>query len=109
MVEFRRPLRHNPCRLAKRPTIRDPRRRRHLALSGKIKAATEAREDSAFRIIVRTDVIGTMPIEEYQGDNHIEQVVERSNAYAAAGADAIFIMAAARRGLSRDARIAMAS
>ena len=62
-------------------------------MCGKIKAATEAREDRAFRIIVRTDVIGTMPLEEYQRDNHIEQVVERSNAYAAAGADAIFVMA----------------
>lgn len=62
-------------------------------MCGKIRAATEARTDKAFKIIVRSDVIGTMAIEEYYRDNYIEQVVERSNAYAAAGADSIFVMA----------------
>ena len=62
-------------------------------MCGKIKAATEARSDGAFKIIARCDVIGTMAIEEYRRGNHIEDVVERSNAYAAAGADAIFVMA----------------
>ncbi len=62
-------------------------------MCGKIEAAVDARTDKNFKIIVRTDVIGTVPIEEYYRDNYIEKVVERSNAYAAAGADAIFVMA----------------
>jgi 2-methylisocitrate lyase-like PEP mutase family enzyme len=62
-------------------------------MCGKIRAAVEAREDSDFMIIARSDVIGTVPLEQYYSENMIEEVIRRSNAYRAAGADAIFIMA----------------
>ena len=62
-------------------------------MCGKIKAAIDARTDKDFKIIARSDVIGTVAIDEYYRGNYIDKVVERSNAYAAAGADAIFIMA----------------
>ena len=62
-------------------------------MCGKIRAATDAREDPSFKIIARSDVIGTVPLDEYYGAGMIEQVVERSNAYTEAGADAIFVMA----------------
>ncbi len=62
-------------------------------MCGKVKAALDAREDPNFKIIVRSDVIGTVPLEEYHRERLIEEVVERSNAYAKAGADAIFVMA----------------
>lgn len=62
-------------------------------MCGKIRAATEAREDADFMIIARSDVIGTVPRDQYYREKMIEEVVKRSNAYARAGADAIFIMA----------------
>jgi 2-methylisocitrate lyase-like PEP mutase family enzyme len=62
-------------------------------MCGRIRAAIDAREDPGFKIIARSDVIGTVPLEEYYRAGMIEQVVERSNAYAEAGADAIFVMA----------------
>ena len=62
-------------------------------MCGKIKAALEARQDPNFKIIVRSDVIGTVPLAEYYREQMIEGVVQRSNAYAEAGADAIFVMA----------------
>ncbi len=51
-------------------------------MCGKIKAAVDARTDRNFKIIARSDVIGTVPLEEYHRDNHLQKVVERSNAYA---------------------------
>jgi 2-methylisocitrate lyase-like PEP mutase family enzyme len=62
-------------------------------MCGKIKAAVLARKDPNFLIIARSDVIGTVTLEEYRKKNMIDEVVKRSNAYAKAGADAIFIMA----------------
>lgn len=62
-------------------------------MCGKIKAAIEARQDPNFKIIVRSDVIGTVPLREYYHERMIEEVIRRSNAYAEAGADAIFVMA----------------
>ncbi|MCL5072453.1 MAG: isocitrate lyase/PEP mutase family protein [Actinobacteria bacterium] len=62
-------------------------------MCAKIKAATDSRSDPDFMIIVRSDVIGTVAREKYYSDNMIEEVVERSNAYTEAGADAIFVMA----------------
>ncbi len=62
-------------------------------MCGKIEAAVSVREDPDFQIIARTDVIGTMPLQQYYQDNMMEDVVRRSNAYAEAGADAIFVMA----------------
>ena len=62
-------------------------------MCGKIEAAVEAREDPDFMVIARTDVIGTVPLEEYYQENKMEEVVERLNAYLAAGASAAFIMA----------------
>lgn len=62
-------------------------------MCGKIEAAVGARNDSDFLIIARSDVVGTVPRERYHQENLIEEVVRRSNAYAAAGADAIFVMA----------------
>jgi 2-methylisocitrate lyase-like PEP mutase family enzyme len=62
-------------------------------MCGKIRAAIDAREDPNFKIIARSDVIGTVPLETYYRENMMEEVVQRSKAYAEAGADAIFIMA----------------
>jgi 2-methylisocitrate lyase-like PEP mutase family enzyme len=62
-------------------------------MCGRIRAGIDAREDSSFKIIVRSNVIGTVPIERYYQDGLIEEVVRRSNAYAAAGADVIFVNA----------------
>jgi 2-methylisocitrate lyase-like PEP mutase family enzyme len=62
-------------------------------MCGKIRAALDARQDPDFKIIVRSDVIGTVPQDVYYREGMMEEVVRRSNAYAAAGADAIFIMA----------------
>ena len=62
-------------------------------MCGKIRAAIDARSDPNFQIIARSDVIGTVTLEEYYREGLIEQVVARSNAYAEAGADAIFVMA----------------
>ena len=62
-------------------------------MCGKIRAAKDARLDPNFRIIARTDVIGTVPLEEYYREGMMEEVVGRSRAYADAGADAIFVMA----------------
>ncbi len=62
-------------------------------MCGKIEAAVKARSDPDFLIIARSDVIGTVGREQYYGENLMEEVVRRSNAYAEAGADAIFVMA----------------
>jgi 2-methylisocitrate lyase-like PEP mutase family enzyme len=62
-------------------------------MCGKIRAAVSARTDKNFKIIARSDVIGMVGKEAYYRERHIEQVVARSKAYAAAGADAIFVMA----------------
>src|SRR5437870_2364452 len=37
-------------------------------MKGKIKAAIEARDDPDFLIIARSDVVGTVPIEEFKGN-----------------------------------------
>jgi 2-methylisocitrate lyase-like PEP mutase family enzyme len=62
-------------------------------MCGKIRSAVSARRNSAFTIIVRTDVIGTVSRQEYYSQNLMEEVVRRSNAYVRAGADAVMIMA----------------
>ena len=62
-------------------------------MCGKIEAAVAARNDPNFQIIARSDVIGTVPREQYHRERLIEEVVRRSNEYARAGADAIFAMA----------------
>jgi 2-methylisocitrate lyase-like PEP mutase family enzyme len=62
-------------------------------MCGKIEAAVDARTDDDFQIFARTDVIGSMPLEEYYEKNKMEEVVERLNAYHEAGADAAFVMA----------------
>jgi 2,3-dimethylmalate lyase len=62
-------------------------------MCGKIKAAIDAREDPNFKIIVRSDVIGTVARDQYYREQMIDEVVMRSNVYARAGADAIFVMA----------------
>jgi 2-methylisocitrate lyase-like PEP mutase family enzyme len=61
--------------------------------AGKIRAARDARENSDFMIIARTDVIGTVERDRYYAEKRMDEVVRRSNAYLAAGADAAFIMA----------------
>jgi 2-methylisocitrate lyase-like PEP mutase family enzyme len=63
---------------------------------GKIRAARDARENPDFMIIARTDVIGTMERDRYYAEKRMDEVVRRSNAYLAAGADAAFIMALTR-------------
>jgi len=68
-------------------------------MCGKIEAAVKAKSDPDFQIIARSDVIGTVTLEQYYADNMMERVVERSNAYAEAGADAIFVMALNEREL----------
>ncbi len=60
-------------------------------MCGKIGAAREARRDPDFMIIARTDVIGTVPRETFIARNMIEEAIERSRAYLAAGADAAFM------------------
>ncbi len=62
-------------------------------MCGKIEAAVRARQDPDFVIIARSDVIGTVTRDRYYKENLIQEVVKRSNAYAAAGADAVFVMA----------------
>jgi 2-methylisocitrate lyase-like PEP mutase family enzyme len=62
-------------------------------MCGKIEAAVDARQDPDFQIFARTDVIGSMPLEQYYQDNKMEEVVDRLNAYLQAGADAAFVMA----------------
>jgi 2-methylisocitrate lyase-like PEP mutase family enzyme len=66
---------------------------------GKIRAARDARENPDFMIIARTDVIGTMERDRYYAEKRMDEVVRRSNAYLAAGADAAFIMALNRQEL----------
>lgn len=62
-------------------------------MCGKIQAAVHARQDPDFVIIARSDVIGTVDRKRYYEENLIDEVVRRSNAYAEAGADAVFVMA----------------
>ena len=62
-------------------------------MCGKLEAAVSVREDPDFLIVARCDTIGTVPLEQYRKENLIEEVVRRSNAYAEAGADAVFVMA----------------
>jgi methylisocitrate lyase len=73
-------------------------------MCGKLEAAAKARSDPDFVLIARCDTIGTVPLEQYQRENMIDEVVRRSNAYAAAGADAIFIMALTEKELQYFAR-----
>jgi 2,3-dimethylmalate lyase len=61
-------------------------------MCGKIRSAVAARRDPDFLIIARCDLVGTVSRKEYYARNLIQEVVERSNAYAEAGADAIMIM-----------------
>jgi len=61
-------------------------------MCGKIRAAVCARQNPDFLLIARSDVVGTVTREEYYQHNLMEEVVRRSNLYAAAGADAIMIM-----------------
>jgi 2-methylisocitrate lyase-like PEP mutase family enzyme len=68
-------------------------------MKGKIRAAVDAREDPSTLIIARSDVIGSMPRDRYHAERRIDEVVERSNAYLAAGADAAFVMALTREEL----------
>ena len=82
-----------PCKCPFLPGIPRNRLISTDEMCGKIKAALDGREDPNFKIIVRSDVIGTIPLEEYYREQMIEDVVKRSNAYAEAGADAIFVMA----------------
>jgi PEP phosphonomutase and related enzymes len=58
----------------------------------KIKAAIDTRTNPDFMIIARPVVIGTVSLEQFHKENKIEEVIERGNAYARAGADAIFVM-----------------
>jgi 2-methylisocitrate lyase-like PEP mutase family enzyme len=67
--------------------------------AGKIRAARDARENPDFMIIARTDVIGTIERDRYYAEKRMDEVVRRSNAYLAAGADAAFIMALNRQEL----------
>ena len=67
--------------------------------AGKIRAARDARENPDFMIIARTDVIGTVERDRYYAEKRMDEVVRRSNAYLAAGADAAFIMALTRQEL----------
>ena len=62
-------------------------------MCGKIRAAHDAREDPATMIIARSDVIGSVPLDRYYAERRMDEVIDRSNAYLAAGADAAFIMA----------------
>jgi len=62
-------------------------------MCGKIRSAVTARSSSDFMVIVRTDVVGTVPRQDYYAQNLMEEVVRRSNAYVNAGADAVMIMA----------------
>jgi 2-methylisocitrate lyase-like PEP mutase family enzyme len=61
-------------------------------MCGKIRAAVSARQDPDLLIIARSDIVGTVPRQEYVAKNLKEEVARRSNAYAEAGADAIMIM-----------------
>lgn len=70
-------------------------------MCGKIAAAVEARRDPDFMIIARTDVIGTVPKETFIAQNMIEDAIERSQSYLAAGADAIFMYCITREQLRR--------
>jgi 2-methylisocitrate lyase-like PEP mutase family enzyme len=62
-------------------------------MCGRIRAGIAARQDPRFKIIARSNVIGAVSVEQYDRDNLIEEVVSRSNAYADAGADALFVNA----------------
>lgn len=68
-------------------------------MQGKIRAARDARESPDFMIIARSDVIGSIPREQYYEERRIEEVARRSNAYLDAGADAAFVMALTREEL----------
>lgn len=62
-------------------------------MQGKIAAAVEARRSSDMLIIARSDVVATMDRMSYRTGGGIAEVIARSNAYLAAGADVIFVMA----------------
>ena len=68
-------------------------------MQGKIRAASDARENPDFMIIARSDIIGSIPREQYYEERRIEEVARRSNAYLDAGADAAFVMALTREEL----------
>jgi 2-methylisocitrate lyase-like PEP mutase family enzyme len=62
-------------------------------MKGKIRAAIEARDDPDFLIIARSDVVGTVPIDEFKRNRrkYYQEAVTRLNEYAKAGADLIFV------------------
>ena len=60
-------------------------------MCGKIAAAVAARQAPDFLLIARTDVIGTVPKEEFIAKGMIEESINRSQAYLEAGADAVFM------------------
>ena len=62
-------------------------------MQGKIAAAVEARRSSDTLIIARSDVVATMDRTSYRTEGGVAEVIDRSNAYLAAGADVIFVMA----------------
>jgi 2-methylisocitrate lyase-like PEP mutase family enzyme len=62
-------------------------------MQGKIAAAVEARRSSDTLIIARSDVVATMDRASYRTEGRVAEVIDRSNAYLAAGADVIFVMA----------------
>lgn len=61
-------------------------------MQGKIAAAVEARRSSDTLIIARSDVVATMDRASYRTEG-VAEAIDRSNAYLAAGADVIFVMA----------------
>jgi 2-methylisocitrate lyase-like PEP mutase family enzyme len=70
-------------------------------MQGKIAAAVDGRRSSDTLVIARCDVVATMERAHYYESDGISQVIRRSNAYRAAGADAIFVMAFDRDELAR--------
>jgi len=82
----------SPCRCPFLPGLPRAKLLSIEQMCGKIRAMVKARKDPDFLIIPRPNVIGTVSLEQYYKDNLIEEVVRRGNAYAKAGADAIFVM-----------------
>jgi 2,3-dimethylmalate lyase len=62
-------------------------------MCGRIRAAVQVRTDPHFKIIARTNLIGTVPLQVYRREHMIEGTVARCRAYTAAGADVIFVNA----------------
>ena len=60
-------------------------------MSNKIRAAVDARTDPDFLIMARSDVFGTVTPGGVSREKLLEEIIERANAYARAGADMIFV------------------